>query len=218
MAVNRASASCGHWEQKMEPERAAEEQQGDDTGTDAAASIGGCFDCNICLDFAADPVVTLCGHLYCWPCIYQWLQQDDGAAPRQCPVCKAVLLPRSFVPLYGRGSHVPTAAHRNPASSDVPRRPSFRHEATAVRLQQQQQRRVPSPTPPPPLRAMHSTSVEVLWGMAVAVLPWVCRRGYESPYGGGSARARRRELAVERTLHHIWVFLFCCVMLCLFLF
>lgn len=207
----------------MEPERAAEKQQGDDTGTDAAASSGGCFDCNICLDFATDPVVTLCGHLYCWPCIYQWLRQDDGAAPRLCPVCKAALLPRSFVPLYGRGSDAPGAAHPSPPPNDVPRRPSFRHEATAVGqlptpsllIQEQQQRRLPSPTPP---RAMHSTSVEVLWGMAVAVLPWVCRPGYESPYGGGSARARRRELAVERTLHHIWVFLFCCVMLCLFLF
>ncbi|CAH8279553.1 unnamed protein product [Arabidopsis lyrata] len=27
----------------------------------------GCFDCNICLETAHDPVVTLCGHLYCWP-------------------------------------------------------------------------------------------------------------------------------------------------------
>ena len=27
--------------------------------------------CNICLDPACDPVTTFCGHLYCWPCIYQ---------------------------------------------------------------------------------------------------------------------------------------------------
>jgi len=31
------------------------------------------FDCNICLENVQDPVVTLCGHLYCWPCIYKWL-------------------------------------------------------------------------------------------------------------------------------------------------
>lgn len=29
------------------------------------------FECNICLELARDPVVTLCGHLYCWPCLYR---------------------------------------------------------------------------------------------------------------------------------------------------
>jgi RING-type zinc-finger len=30
------------------------------------------FECNICYELAHEPVVTLCGHLYCWPCIYRW--------------------------------------------------------------------------------------------------------------------------------------------------
>ena len=29
------------------------------------------FTCNICYEIAANPVVTLCGHLYCWTCIYR---------------------------------------------------------------------------------------------------------------------------------------------------
>jgi E3 ubiquitin-protein ligase RNF5 len=29
------------------------------------------FECNICLELAQDPIVTQCGHLYCWPCIYK---------------------------------------------------------------------------------------------------------------------------------------------------
>ncbi|KAM1001034.1 hypothetical protein ACFX2I_007609 [Malus domestica] len=68
----------------------------------------GSFECNICLDSAHEPVVTLCGHLYCWPCIYKWLQvptaSDEQSHPQQtCPVCKANITPSSVVPLYGRG-------------------------------------------------------------------------------------------------------------------
>ena len=31
------------------------------------------FECNICLDIASEPMLTTCGHLYCWPCIYSVL-------------------------------------------------------------------------------------------------------------------------------------------------
>ncbi|KAJ1417646.1 Zinc finger, RING-type [Sesbania bispinosa] len=70
-------------------------------------NFDGCFDCNICLDFAHEPVVTLCGHLYCWPCIYKWLYvQSASLAPDehpQCPVCKDDISHTTMVPLYGRG-------------------------------------------------------------------------------------------------------------------
>ncbi|MCO5594592.1 hypothetical protein L7F22_048625 [Adiantum nelumboides] len=62
----------------------------------------GSFDCHICLEVAQEPVVTICGHLFCWPCIYQWLYQHSLA--RDCPVCKASLADDSkIVPLYGKG-------------------------------------------------------------------------------------------------------------------
>ncbi|CAK9177595.1 unnamed protein product [Ilex paraguariensis] len=70
---------------------------------------GGGFDCNICLDSVQDPVVTLCGHLYCWPCIYKWIHYQSVSAENlgeqqpQCPVCKAEISEKSLVPLYGRG-------------------------------------------------------------------------------------------------------------------
>ncbi|KAE8703085.1 E3 ubiquitin-protein ligase RMA2 [Hibiscus syriacus] len=67
------------------------------------------FNCNICLDTVLDPVVTLCGHIYCWPCIYKWLQlqsnSTENQTPKQpqCPVCKADVSDSTLVPLYGRG-------------------------------------------------------------------------------------------------------------------
>jgi hypothetical protein len=47
------------------------------------------FTCRICLDSPEQPVVTVCGHLFCWNCIYRWI--DRGRATPQCPVCRAVI-------------------------------------------------------------------------------------------------------------------------------
>ncbi|CAN4087386.1 unnamed protein product [Withania somnifera] len=88
----------------------------------------GCFDCNICLDSACDPVVTLCGHLYCWPCIYQWLQVENSAGGSEetpkCPVCKSHISNSSLVPLYGRGtSAAEYGSNESQVDVTVPRRP-----------------------------------------------------------------------------------------------
>ena len=31
----------------------------------------GVFECNICLEQAHEPVVTFCGHLFCWSCLWR---------------------------------------------------------------------------------------------------------------------------------------------------
>lgn len=41
------------------------------------------FDCNICLESVEEPVVTRCGHLYCWSCLYKWL--EPGILPNESP-------------------------------------------------------------------------------------------------------------------------------------
>uniref|UniRef100_A0A061QI60 RING-type E3 ubiquitin transferase n=1 Tax=Tetraselmis sp. GSL018 TaxID=582737 RepID=A0A061QI60_9CHLO len=80
------------------------------------------FECNICLELAREPVVTYCGHLYCWPCLYRWLQVIGKC--RTCPVCKAVVDKDKVVPIYGRGA---TSAQDNPPGRDsdrIPQRPA----------------------------------------------------------------------------------------------
>lgn len=58
------------------------------------------FDCNICLESSQDPVVTMCGHLFCWSCLYRWLTVHSIS--KECPVCKAGVQDK-VIPLYGRG-------------------------------------------------------------------------------------------------------------------
>jgi E3 ubiquitin-protein ligase RNF5 len=98
------------------------------------------FTCNICLEGVKDrdPVVTQCGHLYCWPCLYRWLhtRHSDGT----CPVCKAGVTQDNVIPIFIRGSENdprpmnPTSSAINPegssnnptsssSSSAIPNRP-----------------------------------------------------------------------------------------------
>ncbi|KXZ50677.1 hypothetical protein GPECTOR_15g361 [Gonium pectorale] len=93
------------------------------------------FECNICLELAKEPVVTLCGHLYCWPCLYRWTQTQTYS--RACPVCKAGVELDKVVPIYGRSSE-PAKAQE---TMKVPPRPAGQRPAPvtpSVPAQQQQ--------------------------------------------------------------------------------
>lgn len=59
------------------------------------------FECNICLDTAKDAVISMCGHLFCWGCLHQWLETKPYRPV--CPVCKAAIGRSRVIPLYGRG-------------------------------------------------------------------------------------------------------------------
>ncbi|KAK4530302.1 hypothetical protein CCYA_CCYA04G1159 [Cyanidiococcus yangmingshanensis] len=57
------------------------------------------FDCSICFEVPSeDPVVTMCGHLFCWSCLHRWMTQHAT-----CPVCKSLVDRERVIPLYGRG-------------------------------------------------------------------------------------------------------------------
>ncbi|XP_074591538.1 uncharacterized protein LOC141847394 [Curcuma longa] len=78
-----------------EDEKSGDVENKDDNG--AAAN----FECNICYELAKAPVVTPCGHLYCWSCLYQWLHAHSVNS--ECPVCKGQVLEVNVTPIYGRG-------------------------------------------------------------------------------------------------------------------
>ena len=58
------------------------------------------YDCNICFDHADDPVVTTCGHLFCWQCLYLWL--SSLSTDPICPLCKSTCSSEDIVPIYTR--------------------------------------------------------------------------------------------------------------------
>uniref|UniRef100_A0A0E0AR64 E3 ubiquitin-protein ligase RMA n=1 Tax=Oryza glumipatula TaxID=40148 RepID=A0A0E0AR64_9ORYZ len=116
---------------------ASRRQMLDGDGSDATKKDDGCgcngsFECNICFESAKDPVVTPCGHLFCWPCIYQWLHGHSEHS--DCPVCKGEVLEVNVTPIYGRGG-----GEENSSRNDIqiPPRPSAQRTES---LRQQLQR------------------------------------------------------------------------------
>mmetsp|Transcript_2931 Transcript_2931/g.9019 ORF Transcript_2931/g.9019 Transcript_2931/m.9019 type:complete len:234 (+) Transcript_2931:559-1260(+) len=60
------------------------------------------WECNICLETAKEPIITQCGHLYCWPCIHKWLIMHP--IHQNCPVCNKDIVEELLIPLYGNES------------------------------------------------------------------------------------------------------------------
>ncbi|KAK9287194.1 hypothetical protein L1049_015606 [Liquidambar formosana] len=89
----------------------------------------GDFECNICFELAQDPIVTLCGHLFCWPCLYSWLHYHSHS--HECPVCKALIEEEKLVPLYGRGKEPSDPRSRSISGIDIPNRPAGQRPETA---------------------------------------------------------------------------------------
>nr|XP_027092727.1 E3 ubiquitin-protein ligase RMA1-like [Coffea arabica] len=89
----------------------------------------GNFECNICFDLAQEPIITLCGHLFCWPCLYKWLHIHSLS--KECPVCKAVIEEEKLVPLYGRGKSSTDPRSKSIPGVEIPHRPAGQRPETA---------------------------------------------------------------------------------------
>ncbi|CAN0879101.1 E3 ubiquitin-protein ligase RMA3 [Linum grandiflorum] len=97
---------------------------------------GSFFDCNICFDLASDPVVTCCGHLFCWACLYRWLHVHSDA--KECPVCKGEVTIKNVTPIYGRGNKNLRPPEED-ETLDIPSRPQGRRvESLRQTLQRNQ--------------------------------------------------------------------------------
>lgn len=111
------------------------------------------FECNICFDIAQDPIVTLCGHLFCWPCLFRWLRHHSHS--HECPVCKALIQEEKLVPLYGRGRTATDPRSKPVPGVEIPDRPAGQRPQTAP--------------PPPHPDSSHFTNIGL--GLAGGFLP-----------------------------------------------
>ncbi|XP_047342203.1 E3 ubiquitin-protein ligase RMA1H1-like [Impatiens glandulifera] len=184
------------------------------------------FDCNICLDAASEPVVTLCGHLYCWPCIYKWLHvQTTSNEPPKCPICKTNISVSSLVPLYGRGTTTPTPPDSFPMTGPtIPRRPPAHHAIEQTHNHQHFRYREED------YQNSHTTSLfsptAMLFGEMVLERmfggsPQPGLLDYNHPdyvLVGTNPRMRRYEMEIYKSLNRVFIFFFCCLVSCLLLF
>ena len=60
---------------------------------EGAASTGQCM---LCFESRKVPTAAVCGHIFCWECIRDWLLRE-----RFCPLCRHECRPAELVPLVG---------------------------------------------------------------------------------------------------------------------
>ncbi|KAM0677591.1 hypothetical protein COBT_004233, partial [Conglomerata obtusa] len=53
--------------------------------------------CNICQLLPREPILTFCGHIFCWPCFYTKLYDSNTS---ECPKCKKRILIYEIVGLH----------------------------------------------------------------------------------------------------------------------
>lgn len=99
-----------------------------DRESDNCSKFDSAFECNICLEMARDAVVSMCGHLFCWPCLYQWLYATDTntQSHKTCPVCKSAISREKTIPIYGRDGD--ESNRQDPRDKLPPRPPGQRTE------------------------------------------------------------------------------------------
>lgn len=75
------------------------------------------------MEIPLEPVVTFCGHMYCWPCLFRWMQATSGQVmsaggpASSCPVCKSAVTTETVIPLYGRGNERSRSTNTSSSSS-----------------------------------------------------------------------------------------------------
>lgn len=149
---------------------------------------GNFYDCNVCLELAEDPILTCCGHLFCWACFYKLPHQDS--ASKECPVCLGEVSDNAIVPIYGNGNNCDSL--KTESIFKIPPRPK------AQRIESNRQLRVTHGLPVPVSEAIRRirTSIGAIGGHI-----WEIPRPEISNYNASSQNSQIPQ--TTDGLHHL---------------
>jgi len=110
--------------QEMSPDSVKSEQTTHEVPKTKEVPASSPLECNICYEESDEPVSTMCGHIYCWSCIYKWVRTKSGTD--NCPVCKNKVSEDKLIPLYPKNY---IQEKRNADTTDgVPKRPHAKRD------------------------------------------------------------------------------------------
>jgi len=80
--------------------------------------------CNICHSDAFNSVLILCGHAFCWSCIYQWFEtQTRNLRESSCPVCGSFASKTECIPIYNTFENANLTDLDGNNNPEIPERP-----------------------------------------------------------------------------------------------
>ncbi|KAG5859018.1 C3HC4 type zinc finger protein [Encephalitozoon hellem] len=84
MKTKKKTAEPGEWSKEAAESKTCIE---DANEKKESSHPSGDYTCSICYSRPEGPVITPCGHLFCWGCLYAWSQSTGGC--KFCPTCRS---------------------------------------------------------------------------------------------------------------------------------
>ena len=96
--------------------------------------------CGICHQPLKSPVVTDCGHTFCWRCLCSHMETSSN-----CPLCNNILDKTKFIAIFGHGKEDPHLEDLPPLPEDNPPPPrqNQRNQQTNQQFNHRQGRGMP---------------------------------------------------------------------------
>lgn len=77
------------------------------------------YSCSICFFYPTEPIVTPCGHIFCWPCYYYASKLKEHI---HCYVCQTKIRFIEVCPVYS-GNSIERSKHMTGNNVNIPPRP-----------------------------------------------------------------------------------------------